>query len=145
MRNPMFALTVACAVLLNACAEVAPAAAAETPRVAERIEYGVVESIDVVRAHTEAEPPVGAILGGIAGGVIGHQIGGGRGKDVATVAGALGGAYAGNKIQRANEQDVYRITVKLDGGARIAAEETGESSLRAGDRVRVVNGRVHRE
>lgn len=31
-----------------------------------------------------------SVLGAVAGGVIGHQFGGGRGKDVATVVGALG-------------------------------------------------------
>lgn len=41
----------------------------------------------------------GSVLGAVAGGVIGHQFGGGRGKDIATVAGALGGGYAGNQIQ----------------------------------------------
>ena len=32
--------------------------------------------------------------------MIGHQFGGGRGKDVATVVGALGGGYAGNRAGR---------------------------------------------
>lgn len=38
----------------------------------------------------------GAIIGGILGGVLGHQVGGGRGNDVATVGGALAGAAIGN-------------------------------------------------
>ncbi|WP_245586118.1 glycine zipper 2TM domain-containing protein [Solimonas soli] len=42
----------------------------------------------------------GTVLGGVAGGVLGHQIGGGHGKDVATVAGAAGGAYLGNKVAK---------------------------------------------
>lgn len=41
----------------------------------------------------------GSVLGAVAGGVIGHQFGGGRGKDVATVVGALGGGYAGNQCR----------------------------------------------
>ncbi|TCV98265.1 glycine zipper 2TM domain-containing protein [Biostraticola tofi] len=41
----------------------------------------------------------GSVLGAVAGGVLGHQFGGGRGKDVATVAGALAGGYAGNRVQ----------------------------------------------
>ncbi|MBB8251937.1 glycine zipper 2TM domain-containing protein, partial [Escherichia coli] len=41
----------------------------------------------------------GSVLGAVAGGVIGHQFGGGRGKDVATVVGALGGGFAGPRIQ----------------------------------------------
>ncbi|MGH8445851.1 MAG: glycine zipper 2TM domain-containing protein [Solimonas sp.] len=43
---------------------------------------------------------VGTVLGGAAGGVLGHQIGGGHGKDVATAAGAVGGAYVGNKVAK---------------------------------------------
>ncbi len=43
---------------------------------------------------------LGAITGGVLGGVLGHQIGGGRGKDVATVAGAAGGAYAGHQVEK---------------------------------------------
>jgi outer membrane lipoprotein SlyB len=139
MRTRMAVLAaVFAAAALNGCAEA-------TPRVAERIEYGVVESRQPYHADREAPSAMGAVLGGIAGGVIGHQFGGGRGKDVATVAGALGGAYAGHQIQGANERDRYRVTVRLDGGARLEADEAGESELRVGDRVRVVNGRVHRE
>ena len=42
----------------------------------------------------------GAIIGGILGGVLGHQVGGGRGKDVATALGAIGGAAIGNNAGR---------------------------------------------
>lgn len=42
--------------------------------------------------------PVGAGLGAVVGGLLGHQIGGGRGKTLATVAGALLGGYAGNEV-----------------------------------------------
>lgn len=52
----------------------------------------------------------GSVLGAVAGGVIGHQFGGGRGKDVATVVGALGG-YAGNQIPWLSpESDTYTTT-----------------------------------
>lgn len=45
------------------------------------------------------------------GASIGHQFGGGRGKDVATVVGALGGGYAGNQIQGSmQESDTYTTT-----------------------------------
>jgi uncharacterized protein YcfJ len=45
----------------------------------------------------------GTVLGAIAGGVIGHQVGNGRGNDVATAAGAIGGGIAGNQIERNRE------------------------------------------
>ncbi|HEY9545360.1 MAG TPA: glycine zipper 2TM domain-containing protein [Solimonas sp.] len=72
----------------------------------------------VARTHTECtnervvtnkdvgtNSVAGTILGGVAGGVLGHQIGGGHGKDVATVAGAAGGAYAGNRIAKSKFPD----------------------------------------
>ncbi len=37
--------------------------------------------------------------------VIGHQFGGGHGRSVATVVGALGGGYAGNQIQGAMQDN----------------------------------------
>ena len=53
----------------------------------------------------------GSLLGAVAGGVIGHQFGGGHGKDIATVAGALGGGYAGNQIQGSmQDNDTYTTT-----------------------------------
>lgn len=51
---------------------------------------------------------VGTAVGAVVGGVIGHQIGGGRGKDLATVAGAVGGGYAGNQVQKGmQDRDTY--------------------------------------
>ena len=34
----------------------------------------------------------GAVIGAVLGGVLGHQVGGGRGKDLATVGGVVAGA-----------------------------------------------------
>src|SRR6202040_3421186 len=47
---------------------------------------------------------IGTGIGALVGGVLGHQIGGGSGKTLATVAGAGAGAYAGNKIQQNAQQ-----------------------------------------
>jgi uncharacterized protein YcfJ len=55
----------------------------------------------------------GAILGGVLGGVLGHQVGGGRGQDVATALGAVGGALVGSNVNRGSgyTQDVRRCQV----------------------------------
>ena len=42
----------------------------------------------------------GMVIGGVVGGLVGNQIGAGTGKDLATVAGVAGGAYAGNQVQK---------------------------------------------
>jgi uncharacterized protein YcfJ len=52
----------------------------------------------------------GAVVGAIIGGVLGHQVGGGRGKDVATVGGAVAGGAIGAHAGRDSgySQDVQR-------------------------------------
>ena len=42
----------------------------------------------------------GALLGAVVGGLLGHQVGGGNGRTLATVAGAVGGGYVGRDIDR---------------------------------------------
>ncbi|BFI95747.1 MAG: hypothetical protein RSP_12570 [Rhodanobacter sp.] len=57
---------------------------------------------------TQAAPPkdqhniAGTAIGAVAGGLLGHMVGGGKGKTLATVAGAVGGGYAGNRIENAH-------------------------------------------
>ncbi len=133
------------AAVIPGCADVPAFGGSNAPAVHERIEYGVVERIDLYQEGGSGPTGLGAILGGVAGGVIGHQVGGGRGNDLATVVGALGGAYAGNQVQRSSDADRYRITVQLNNGARLEINEVGEGELRVGDRVRVVNNRVFRD
>lgn len=46
--------------------------------------------------------PVGIGVGAVVGGLLGNQIGGGKGKTLATIAGAVGGGYVGNEIAKRN-------------------------------------------
>ena len=107
----------------------------------------VCEEVPVVeRTHYRGGTDPGRVLvGAVIGGVIGHQFGSGGGNTAAAIVGAVGGAYVGNQIQRAHERDRYRLTVRLDSGARIDLTEVGEGELRVGDRVRVVDNRVYRD
>ena len=60
---------------------------------------------------------VGMVAGGVLGGVLGHQIGSGRGNTVATVAGAAGGAYVGNTIEKnKNTKSQWSVGIKMDSG-----------------------------
>lgn len=62
---------------------------------------------DEVVSHTT--PPkdqhqiAGTAIGAVVGGVLGNQVGGGKGKTLATVAGAVGGGYAGKKIEQSRQ------------------------------------------
>ena len=85
---------------------------------------------------------VGAVLGAAAGGVIGHQFGGGTGRDVATVLGAIGGGLAGNAIQNryVDRRPGQHIFVRLDSGASVAITQAADPALRVGDRVFIQGG-----
>ena len=56
--------------------------------------------------------PVGGIVGGVLGGILGHQLGGGSGKTVTTIGGAVAGGALGANVDRirdpATGRDVQR-------------------------------------
>ena len=94
-------------------AEQAPAAA--SPKTCSVC--GKVESVRQVKS-SKPTSGVGAVAGGVVGGVLGHQIGSGRGRTVATVAGAAGGAYAGNTVEKKkNAKTVYEVSVRMQDGS----------------------------
>lgn len=106
--------------------------------------YGAIESIKPLRPSNSG---AGAVVGGVLGAVLGNQVGGGSGKTAATVAGAVGGAVVGNNVEQnrnAQATDRYEITVRLDNGQRSTLVQDSIENLRAGDRVRLVDGRAYR-
>ena len=80
-------------------------------------ECGVIESVRQVEQRGEGTG-LSAAGGAVVGGLLGHQVGGGRGKDVMTVVGAVGGAVAGNQIEKQMNSIIgYEITVRVDDGS----------------------------
>jgi uncharacterized protein YcfJ len=55
-------------------------------------------------AVQNATSGAGALMGAIAGGAVGNQIGGGSGRALATMAGVMGGAILGDKIENPGSQ-----------------------------------------
>ena len=108
-------------------------------------EYGTIDSIQVT--HTSGGTSGGgAVAGGLVGGLLGNAVGGGTGRTAATVAGAVGGAVVGNNIEanRSAPHDSYSISVRLDNGDYRTVVQDSITDLRAGNRVRIVDGRVYR-
>jgi uncharacterized protein YcfJ len=74
-----------------------------------------VEREQVVQ-NTDGANPGAVIAGTLLGGILGHQVGGGRGKDLATVGGAIAGATLGSNLgsngggQQVVTQNVQRCT-----------------------------------
>lgn len=54
-------------------------------------------------APAKQNSAVGIGIGAVVGGLLGNQVGSGDGKTLATVAGAVGGAYVGNEIAKKNQ------------------------------------------
>jgi outer membrane lipoprotein SlyB len=107
--------------------------------------YGRVSDIEIL--SVESRPSGGgAVLGAVIGGVIGHQVGKGTGRDVATGVGVVGGAVAGNNLEKRNghDSDIYRVTVKFENGSRQQFDYEDINDLRVGDRVKVEDGQIER-
>lgn len=103
---------------------------------------GVVEVVREVDVQGKGTG-VGAVAGGVIGGVAGHQVGGGKGKTLMTVIGAVGGAIAGNELEkRQKSTKQWQVTVRLESGGEQVVTLAQQPPWRAGDRVRLVNGSI---
>ena len=120
----------ALALVLTACAAPAPPAPVE-------IRKGVIEQITPTQIASNQHAGVGAVLGGLAGVGLGSLIGGGTGRDVAMVAGAIGGALVGNEVQKRNEQPIaaQQIIVRTNSGVLVAITQPAGQPMFVGQRV----------
>ncbi|MES2958891.1 MAG: glycine zipper 2TM domain-containing protein [Pseudomonadota bacterium] len=152
MKTPRFALVCSASVLaltLGACSSSPPrndtAVFDGTRSSSMAMGYGNVSNIEIVPVSARTSGG-GAVLGAVIGGVLGNQVGSGSGRTAATVIGAVGGAAVGNQIEQRNKSDneVYRVTVRLDSGDRAQFDYQRIDDLRVGDRVVVRDGQLHR-
>ena len=80
---------------------------------------------------------LGIIAGGATGALLGRQVGGGSGKDLATIAGAVGGAYAGKKIEeKMKTHKVWSVSVQYADGRKGSFDFGQDPGLKAGDPVK---------
>ncbi|HJU71286.1 MAG TPA: glycine zipper 2TM domain-containing protein [Paucimonas sp.] len=72
---------------------------------AQPVEYAPSRPAPVYQqpAAVAQNSPVGIGVGAVIGGLLGHQVGGGNGRTLATIAGAVGGGYVGNEIAKRNQ------------------------------------------
>jgi outer membrane lipoprotein SlyB len=99
-------------------------------------QYGQVSRVDVVPAASHSNA-LGAVLGAVVGGLVGHNIGSGTGRAVATGAGVVGGAVAGNAIEQRTRRgdELFRVGVRFDDGSYREFDFQRVDDLRPGDRV----------
>lgn len=111
----------------------------------QRVETGTVIAIQPVAINASGgHKMLGEAAGAGVGGLLGNQIGSGRGKTLATIAGAIGGAVAGNAIAgRGYKQQGLQITIRLDktgygSGRTIAVTQQTGPTFTIGERVEVI-------
>lgn len=73
--------------------------AAASSVVAQPKTHTVCEDVVVQDTPKDSNQIAGMAIGAVGGGLLGHMVGGGKGKTLATVAGAVGGGYAGKKVE----------------------------------------------
>jgi len=94
-------------------------------------EIGTVQS---VRPVVISDNGTGTFLGAIVGTVLGSIVGKGNGNTLATLAGGLGGAYAGSQAAKANASE---LSVRLNSGKNVVVVVKGKDFL-VGDRVKII-------
>ncbi|MEJ8846224.1 glycine zipper 2TM domain-containing protein [Variovorax rhizosphaerae] len=101
------------------------------------IRMGRIEQISATQLQDSHQIGVGAIVGGLGGLAVGSLIGNGNGRDVARVVGAIGGAVAGNEVQKRYEQPVagQQIIVRTGSGVLVSVTQPVAPDLRVGQNV----------
>ena len=113
---------------------------ASQAQAAQTVNFGTIIGANPVTVQGGNQPAsvVGTVAGGLLGGLAGNEIGGGRGQDIATVAGAVGGAAIGNRV--ANSATTVQSTeylVQLESGRTISVIQA-QPSFGVGQRVQVI-------
>jgi outer membrane lipoprotein SlyB len=101
------------------------------------IRSGVIEQIENVQIQSNHHRGVGAVVGGVAGLGLGSLIGGGTGRDVAMLLGAVGGAVAGNDVQKKYDtpKPGQQIIVRTTSGVLVSVTQPVDPALRTGEKV----------
>jgi len=102
---------------------------------------GVVEAVTPVQRESANPSGAGAVAGAVLGGLVGNQFGGGDGKALATIAGVLGGGWAGNTVEKRLKKDtVYLVDVRMEDGSLRSIEQATAASV--GQHVTVEGNRI---
>jgi outer membrane lipoprotein SlyB len=140
----LFAAALAAAGAMPALSQAAPEHHEHASQ-AQCMNCGTVVSTHTYQRAAERGSGVGAVGGALLGGILGHQVGSGRGQTLATVAGAAGGAYAGNHVERNMHAATYTdVRVRMAHGGYRTITQQGNPRFHDGEHVRVENGRIVR-
>ncbi|MFG6667914.1 glycine zipper 2TM domain-containing protein [Halomonas sp. HNIBRBA4712] len=107
----------------------------------QSVSYGTIVAVRPVQI--QADSRAGGLLGtgggAVLGGLLGSQVGGGTGRQLATVAGAIGGSVAGSSVEdRANRVRALEMEIRRDDGTDVVVVQRADRQFQAGQRVRLI-------
>jgi len=144
LRLVLGALLVSSVALVAGCAKPSASASVYNYSQTQRdqiVRNGTVINVRPITIQQDQTSGAGAVAGGAVGGVAASAVGGGTGRTLAIIGGAIVGALAGNVVEeRMGKKDGLEITVRLDNGeTRVIAQEA-DLPIRLNQRVQVVSG-----
>ena len=106
----------------------------------QQVQFGTLLAVEDVRVEGDGAH-TGAILGGVTGAAVGSLFGGGSGRVLSVVGGALAGGVLGAGVEgQARSFDANQLTVELENGSTIVVvQRKDEQFFTRGDRVRVIS------
>lgn len=66
----------------------------------QQVAYKQPEPAQPASSYQKPTSGIGIATGAVIGGLLGNQVGGGNGRTLATIAGAVGGGYFGNEVEK---------------------------------------------
>ncbi len=99
------------------------------------------EQVAVPETYKDKHQIGGAVVGGLVGALAGHQVGGGKGKTLATVGGAAAGAFAGHEIQK-NHQENNATKMETRNVCHTVTDKTTSTKTVAYDVTYTLNGQA---
>jgi len=105
----------------------------------QNAQYGKLVNVREYGIQKTESNAVAMAGGGIVGGLLGNQVGGGRGKKLATIAGAVAGAYTANEMTKAPQVvPMVELHIRDDNGQSYTINQEKNASYYPGQRVRIV-------
>jgi uncharacterized protein YcfJ len=99
------------------------------------------EQVAVPETYKDKHQIGGAVVGGLVGALAGHQVGGGKGKTLATVGGAAAGAFAGHEIQK-NHQEKNATKTETRNVCHTVTDKTTSTKTVGYDVTYTLNGQA---
>ncbi len=123
---------------LTGCAN-SPMGVQQSFEVNQNAQYGKLINVREYGMQKAESNGVAVAGGAIVGGLLGNQVGGGRGKKLATIAGVAAGAYAANEMTKSPQiVPMVELHIRDDNGQSYTINQEKNANYYPGQRVRIV-------